>query len=127
MFGKKSRQQFVPVPTELTQQWFHDWAVDTLRRKGEAVTVDSVADLWHKACQVIDHDCRDYIQRHCARDATAHYLAYCSSDAVVPWDLVSVVVGCNPSERNWPSFIVGDARSKIARFTEILIDPSVAQ
>ncbi|MGQ0631625.1 MAG: hypothetical protein ACT4P1_11315 [Sporichthyaceae bacterium] len=138
MFGKKSAV-FTPVASELDEQWFTTWARNLLERKAQPLLVENVAALFTKAAMVIDHDCRTYVERCCSKDGLDYYLRYRASDELTPWGLVAVTLGARrdgdrPTRFNvegretssWSEFVLSDVKSKIARFTEIMIDPSVA-
>ena len=76
---------------------------------------------------VIDHDCRDYVQRYCDGRALRAYVAYYDSDVVTPWGLVSIVCSFDARVSGWEEFIVGDMKAKLGRFGDIMVDPSIVQ
>jgi hypothetical protein len=135
MFRRKNEAVQAPRDTELDMEWFTRWADDIRARKGKAelrapLGVDSdvevLKELWGKASAVIDHDCHDYVQRYLDRDALRRYSSYYASDEETPWGLVSLVTSLNTRDaKGWETFIVDDMRAKLARFADVLVDPSI--
>jgi hypothetical protein len=137
LFSRKSESALVQRETELNLDWFTRWADDIRARKGNAelrvvLEVDddpsALAMLWVRAAMVIDHDCRDYVQRYLDGEALRTYVAYYDSDQLTPWGLVSLVCSLNPrAPRRWEEFIVGDMRAKLGRFGDIMVDPTIVE
>lgn len=135
LFGRKNEPALGERETELNLAWFTRWADDIRARKGNAelraaLEVDddpsALAALWGKAAMVIDHDCRDYVQRYLDGRAFRTYVAYYDSDQMTPWGLVSLVCSLNPREpRRWEEFIVEDMKAKLGRFGDIMVDPAI--
>lgn len=121
--------------TELDRDWFLRWADGMSERKGKAalfaaLEVDSepeaLEQLWIKAILIIDHDCRDYVQKYLDGQALSRYADYFTSDDATPWGLVSVVCGLNQGSLDeWRTFIVDDMKGKLGRFADIMVDPSI--
>jgi len=128
LFKKQQTAPPVPVATELDQSWFIGWADDVQDRKGLQRSVDWVADHMGKCTAVIDHDCADYVRRYCDASTQRAYAAFVAQDPM-PWELVSFVAGCPTTNggAGWVDFIVSDVKSKVGRFGDILVDPSIVQ
>lgn len=112
--------------TPLDVEWFKGWIEHIFESKGDPKTQAAVADLCTKAVAVIDHDCVDYVERYCDGRAQDQYRSFLHSEECKPWSLISLVVGLN-SKPGWQDFIINDMQAKLARFAEIVIDPSVVQ
>jgi hypothetical protein len=135
LFGRKNESAFDQRETELNLDWFTRWADDIRERKGNAelravLEVDddpsALATLWGKAAMVIDHDCRDYVRRYLDGEALRAYVVYYDSDQLTPWGLVSLVCSLDPREhRHWEEFIIDDIKTKLGRFGDIMVDPTI--
>jgi len=135
IFGKNKAAHFEPLDTELDSAWFQNWAsglasavgYEALQERWDAASpVEVLAKLMGKAVAIIDHDGRDYVTRYCSPDALRTYRAYLDSGDVTPWEQISLIAGLNPTKVGWTQFIVDDMKTRLARFGEILIDPTVA-
>jgi hypothetical protein len=125
----KKQQAVTPVATELDEGWFVAWANDVQDRKGIERSTSWFTEHMVKCAAVIDHDCRDYVQRYCEPWTHRAYSSFYDGNPM-PWDLVSFVVGCPTREGGrdrWSDFVVGDVKNKIGRFGDIIVDPTIAQ
>lgn len=139
LFRKSTSQSAADTdrPTELDQDWFTAWADhiraavgnEQLRRQLQVSSdLDAFVYLLSAASGVIDHHCRDYVQRYLPADAQRIYAAYVASDEATPWGLVSLVVSLNEQQpREWEEFIIEDVKGRLGRFAEIAIDPSIVE
>jgi hypothetical protein len=136
-FRREAEPEPTPVTTDMDIDWFTRWAADIRERKGSVELqlaldaedeTDAFAALWDRASAVIDHDCRDYVQRYLDGRALRRYAAFYPSDNATPWDLISLVCGLNPAdETGWTRFVVDDMKATLERFADIMVDPSIVE